>query len=249
MKAQHQIILVALAILFTVALAFTIAMLCVSAFQRETETPTEPIYPPEWTQPFISNEPITTLLPSPEETKAPSTTEIPDLGFSFLSNRNGTCTLTGLGTYSDQLILIPSQAPNGDLVTAIAPRALMGCELATAIQIPETVVLIGDLAFANCPNLVYVSVSKYNPYYKDIDGVLYTLEEDVLLLYPPTHTGSSVYLSTAVNQIADMAFYQCAYLSSVRFEGTAEEWHLIEIGSKNYSLTAASVVFSARIGA
>jgi hypothetical protein len=127
MKAQHQITLVALAILFTVALAFTIAMLCVSAFQKETEAPTEPVYPPEWTQPFISNEPTAPLLPAPAETEAPVTTQIPDPGFSFVSNRNGTCTLTGIGDYADRFIVIPQQSPNGDLVTAIAPKALMGC--------------------------------------------------------------------------------------------------------------------------
>lgn len=248
MKTQHQMLLIALAILFATALALTIAMLCVSALQKESEATAEPIYPPEWTQPFISNAPITTALPPSTETEAPKTT-VPDLGFSFSSNRNGTCTLTGIGSYADHLISIPRQAPNGDLVTAIAPQALRGCELATAIEIPETVVLIGDLAFAGCSNLVYVSVNPNNPYYKDIDGVLYTLEEDVLLLYPPMHTGSSVYLSATVTEIADMAFYQCAYLSTVRFEGTAEEWHRIDIGDKNYSLTAASIIFSARIGA
>ena len=249
MKAHDQTFLITLAIVFAIALALTIAMLCVSALQKEAETAPEPIYPPEWTQPFISNEPAESTLPVPAKTETLEITTVYDSGLSFVSNRDGTCTLTGIGSYADPFVIIPSQSPLGDTVTAIATRALTGCEFATVIQIPETVEWIGELAFANCPNLLYVSVNKYNPYFKDVDGVLYTAEGDRLLLYPPMHTGNTLYLPATVSEIADMAFYQCAYLSTVRYEGSAEQWHMIRIGAKNYSLTAASVIFSARSGA
>ncbi len=248
MKIQSQTVLVTLAIIFAMALALTIAMLCVSAMQKETDVPEEPVYPPEWTQPFISNDTPVSALPAPETETTEITTE-PWCGLSFESNRNGTCTITGIGSCIDNFIIIPARSPNGEAVTCIASGAFMGCELATAIQIPETVTSIGNLAFANCPNLIYISVNKYNPCYKDVDGVLYSADEDLLLLYPPMHTGNSLYLPASLTEIADMAFYQCAYLSSIRYEGTAEQWHLIEIGSKNYSLTAAAIIFSARIGA
>ena len=248
MKPHNQMFLIALAIIFAIALALTIAILCVAALPKETETTPEPVYPPEWTQPFISNEPAETTLPVPVETETTEVITIYDSGLSFVSNRDGTCTLTGIGSYADPFVIIPSQSPLGDRVTAIATRALMGCEFVTAIQIPETVEWIGELAFAGCPNLLYVAVNKYNPCFKDVDGVLYTAEEDRLLLYPPMHTGNTFYLPVSVSEIADMAFYQCAYLSTVRYEGTAEEWHMIRIGAKNYSLTAASVIFSVRGG-
>lgn len=248
MKTQHQVVLVALAILFTIALAITIAMLCVSALQKNSENTEEPVYPPEWTQPFISNEPLTSALPESTDTELSQTT-YPVCDLAFVSNRNGTCTLTGIGTSLDSFIVIPQQSPQGDMVTAIAPKAFMGCDQITAVQIPETVIMIGNLAFANCPNLIYISVDKYNPYYKDVDGVLYNAEGTQLLLYPPMHVGNSVYLPVSVTEIADMAFYQCAYLSAIRYEGTAEQWHLIDVGVKNYSLTASAIVFSVRTGA
>lgn len=249
MKMQNQILLVALAVVFAIALALTIAIICIAVMQREEpDMGEELVYPPEWTQPFISNEPIATL-PDANVTEGTETTFDPGNGLAYESNRNGTCTLVGIGTCAENFIIIPEKSPHGDTVTAIAPKALMGCETATAIQVPETVVSIGELAFAGCSNLVYISVSKYNPFYCDIDGVLYTKGGGTLLLYPPMHTGSSLYLSSTVYQIADMAFYQCAYLSSIRYEGTAEQWHLIDIGVKNYSLTAASVIFSSRVEA
>ncbi len=249
MKMQNQILLIAMAVVFAIALALTIAIICISSIQGQANEPDEPVYPPEWTQPFISNDPLATTLPAPSENELPATTTDPGNGLAFESNRNGTCTLVGIGACVDQFIIIPKYSPSGDLVTTIASRALMGCENATAIQIPESVTSIGALAFADCSNLVYISVSKYNPGYCDVDGVLYTADGERLLHYPAMHTGSSVYLPSTVTEIADMAFYQCAYLSSIRYEGTAEQWHLIDIGSKNYSLTAASIIFSSRIGA
>ena len=140
--------------------------------------------------------------------------------------------------------------PKGDFV-AVGARAFAGKHnpYVESVVIPDGVSGIKAQAFADCKNLVYISVSKYNPIYCDVDGVLFTADGERLLHYPAMHTGSSLYLSREVIEIADMAFYQCAYLSSIRYEGSAEEWHLIDIGSKNYSLTAASIIFFARVGA
>ncbi len=246
MKTQNQILLIAMAVVFAIALTLTIAIICISSIRDQTE---EPVYPPEWSQPFLSNEPDLSSLPPPAEDDPIVTTQDPGNGLAFESNRNGTCTLVGIGSCIEQFIIIPKYSPTGELVISIASRALMGCESVTAIQIPESVTSIGPLAFADCKNLVYISVSRYNLGYCDVDGVLYTADGERLLHYPAMHAGSSLYLSRSVTEIADMAFYRCAYLSSIRYEGTAEEWHMIDIGSKNYSLTAASVVFSARVGA
>ncbi len=245
MKTQNQILLIVMAVVFAIALTLTIAIICISSIRDHTE---EPVYPPEWSQPFLSNEPVLSSLPAPEEDEPTGTVDLGN-GLAFESNRNGTCSLVGIGTCTEQFIIIPKYSPSGDLVISVASRALMGCESATAIQIPESVTSIGSMAFADCRNLVYISVSRYNPSYCDVDGVLYTADGERLLHYPAMHAGSSLYLSKEVIEIADMAFYRCAYLSSIRYEGTAEDWHMIDIGSKNYSLTAASIVFSARVGA
>ena len=42
-----------------------------------------------------------------------------------------------------------------------------------------------------------------------------------------------------------MAFYGCTYLEEIRFSGSPAQWENIRIGTKNYSLTAASVAFYA----
>lgn len=174
------------------------------------------------------------------ETEAPKPT---GNGLSFASNGNGTCTLVGLGTCTDVCIVIPEHSPAGDRVTSIAPRALYSCSFVTAIQIPASVSSIGELAFADCNNLVFISVNVKNPYYCDVDGVLYTADLYTLLAYPAMHSGSSISIGETTYRISEMAFYNCAYLSHVYYAGSADQWDRIEIEPKNHSLTAAAKTF------
>ena len=128
-------------------------------------------------------------------------------------------------------------------MTSIAPRAFYSCSFVTAIQLPASVSSIGALAFADCDNLVFISVNIKNPYYCDVDGVLYTADLHTLLSYPAMHSGSSISISASTYKIDEMAFYNCAYLSHVYYSGSADQWDRIEIGPKNHSLTAAGKTF------
>ncbi len=252
-STMSQAFMITLAIVFAIALSLTIALICVSYTQREpsetlprdtetdADTPTLPVY-----------KPLDTLPPPPESTPPTTTTAEPPPekeplpagnGLAFASNGNGTCTLVGIGTCVDACIVIPEHSPAGDRVTSIAPRALYGTSIVTAIQIPSTVTAIGELAFAACHNLVYISVSKNNPYYCDIDGILYTADGFTLLLYPPMRAGTTATISVSTTEILEMAFYNCAYLTRIHYTGSAEQWERISIGAKNYSLTAAAKTF------
>ena len=57
------------------------------------------------------------------------------------------------------------------------------------------------------------------------------------------NAGASVTISLVTTEIAEMAFYNCAYLSHVYYTGTPEQWERISIGGKNYSLIAAAKTF------
>ena len=270
-SSMSQILLVILAIVFVAALTVTILLICLS-YLSDTPSPSPeetkaPVHttreedrfgtlatdPPEQT---TATTPGETTANSPKETAArPTDTEEPDEevetvpplpkgnGLSFASNGNGTCTLVGIGECTDVCIVIPEKSPAGDRVTSIAPRALYACGFVTAIQIPASVTSIGELAFADCENLVYVSVHVKNPYYCDVDGVLYTADLDTLLIYPAMHSGSSISIGSATHRISEMAFYHCAYLSHVYYSGSADQWEQIAIEGKNYSLNAASKTF------
>ncbi|MBQ9773936.1 MAG: leucine-rich repeat protein [Clostridia bacterium] len=238
-SGMTHMIMIALAILFAMALALTVSLICLSyTTPEETAQPlpldtTVTILPSTTTRP-----PDTTEPPPLEELPAPT-----DNGLAFASNGNGTCTLTGLGTCNDGYIIIPETSPAGDIVTSVASRAFYGCTFVTAIQIPSTVSSIGSLAFANCGNLLYISVDIANEDFCDIDGILYTSDGRSLLLYPPMRAGSTLTISAVTTEICPMAFYNCSYLTHVYYAGSAEQWERIAIGDKNYSLTAAAKTF------
>ena len=248
MKPQTQILMIALAIVFAIGLALTVALLSLTAMQREESTLPVPGTDPTFSEPSVTPDAVTPTTQPPKTAAPTEPVANPGAGLRFESLGNGSCRLTGIGTCRDAFVVIPEHSPGGETVTEIADRALMGCETVTAIQIPATVKKIGELAFASCPNLIYISVDERNIAYRDDDGVLYTSDGRTLLLYPPMRAGSTVYIPYSVTEIREMAFYQCAYLSSVRYAGTPEDWESIRIGSKNYSLTAASMSFSAAAG-
>ena len=232
-----------LAIVFAVALALTIAMISLFYTKVESEDIRDREEHTTWTIPEATATIPILLETTPEETTAVEEVTMPSNTLAFASAGDGTCTLVGIGSCTDSCVVIPAYSPAGDRVTTIAARALYGQKQINAIQIPHTVEYIGALAFANCPNLVYISVSDQNEDYCDIDGILYTSDGRELLLYPPMRAGASVTLSLVTTEIAEMAFYNCAYLSHVYYTGSPEMWERITIGAKNYSLIAAAKTF------
>jgi len=237
-----QTLLMILAIVFAVALALTIAMISLSYMRVESEDTRVPDSGTTWQIPPIST-PILLESTTPEETTVPEEVTTPSNSLAFAPAGDGTCTVVGIGNCTDSCVVIPSYSPAGDRVTSVSARAFYGQKQINAIQIPPTVEHIGALAFANCQNLVYISVSDSNEEYCDIDGILYTSDGRELLLYPPMRAGASVTISLVTTEIAEMAFYNCAYLSHVYYTGSPDAWERITIGAKNYSLTAAAKTF------
>lgn len=99
-------------------------------------------------------------------------------GLTFVSNGDGTCYVSGIGTSSDTEFHIPTVSPTGDTVTgigthafayckelksvtfaqdskiiSIAPNAFYGCEQLTSITLPASVESIGENAFNGCKGL------------------------------------------------------------------------------------------------
>lgn len=233
-----QMLLIVLAIVFAVALAVTVALFSLSVTGESGEVTRAPIN--DTTPPALlltTPQGELTLTTPPEEV----TTESNSL--SYASGGDGTCTVIGLGSCSDAFVVIPSFSPAGERVVAVSARAFFGSKQINAVQIPAGVEYIGELAFANCPNLVYISVSEENEEYCDIDGILYTSDGRTLLLYPPMRAGTEITISVVTTEICEMAFYGCAYLTRVHYTGSPEAWEQIRIGAKNYSLTAAAKTF------
>ena len=225
MYFKQNVYTLALAILFAMAFSLSVAF-CFISSARESLTPDSTTTTTQSTAP----------QPEPEK-------EQPQSLLQFTSNQNGTCELSGVGYCTDASVCIPTYSPDGDLVTSIAPRAFYGCPTVTAIHIPASVAFIGSLAFADCKSLSYISVSPDNLAYRAVDGVLYSADLSVLILYPPRRMGSTYRIERETRVIREMAFYDCVYLKCIQYPGSAVQWEEISIGAKNYALLAMSKEF------
>lgn len=135
-----------------------------------------------------------TAVPSQQESPVPDekshdnriveTDLKPSEGLEFESNGDGTCTITGIGTCTDQNIVIPLESPAGDTVTLIGKYALYSLEDVDSITLMNyiyevdenafqygefrTVNIIGGSpvinksAFSSCEDLVSISFSDCN---------------------------------------------------------------------------------------
>ena len=85
-----------------------------------------------------------------------------------------------------------------------------------AINIPASVVNIGDRAFLNCEANEAYTVSEDNLYYSaDEHGVLYNKDKTVLISYPRANTATHFTVPETVKEIEPYAFSNCANLESV----------------------------------
>ena len=128
-------------------------------------------------------------------------------------------------------IIIPDEV-DGKKVTKIDDFAACNLEAAKTISIGKNVKEIGPWAFENNQKLEKYIVDKDNPYFCDVDGVLFTKDMKTLLFYPNAkgvkteivkdETGkeseasfSEYVIPDTVETIRTKAFYKCPLLRSV----------------------------------
>lgn len=132
--------------------------------------------------------------------------------------------------------IIQVTVPEG--VTHIASNAFTGCQSMTLINLPESLTSIGGWAFADCERLlgIYIpsgvehldsealrgcyhltsiSVSPDNPYFCDIDGILFDKNMTCLVRYPTAREGARYEIPQGVTRLGDWAF--------------DDGWHLTEL--------------------
>ena len=186
----------------------------------------------------------TTEATALEETTMQEETTEPAPSLEYESFGNGTCAVVGIGTYTDSYLTIPEKSPEGYIVIAISEKAFYGNSFIRAIEIPSTVSSIGELAFANCSQLVYLSVDNSNMSFKDAGGVLYDIDASTLICYPPASSSATLEIPASVKTICGMAFYGCENLKQINYLGSLEDWEKIDIKEKNYGLYTASISFA-----
>lgn len=106
--------------------------------------------------------------------------------------------------------------------TVLADSAYYRNANATSATIPASVGKIGRYAFGHCFKLAAINVAEDNPFYKSIDGVVYSKDGKTLVLCPAGRTGNFTVPHHATS-IAPYAFYSCKKLNSITLaQGTTE---------------------------
>ena len=177
----------------------------------------------------------TTTVPPESESKAPAD----DLLFE--SNGDGTCSVTGIGGYTDPDLIMPAESPDGDTVTEIGEFAFEGCEFIETVYLPSGLKKIEKGAFSGCTSLVSFTVDSTNTKFCAVGGVLFSRDKSVLVAYPAMKVGRSYLLSTNVQTIGAYAFEELTYLKTILYQGSTSKFQDITIERGNAAFDSLSV--------
>ena len=85
----------------------------------------------------------------------------------------------------------------------------------TSIDIPFSIQRILNDAFKDCASLAKITVNENNPSYKDIDGILFSNDESMLINYPAQKKGEDYVIRETVSIICTEAFKNNPYLKNL----------------------------------
>ena len=162
-------------------------------------------------------------------------------GLGYVSNGDGTCYISGIGTCESTELKIPAYSPSGDKVTKIGTSAFINNTQLLSISIPSTVKSIGTGAFRGCANLVAINVDTENSVYCSAGGVLMSKDKSVLVCVPMNRAGSTYLLNPGTKAIAAYAFEGVINLKSLLYEGTISSFQKIDILMGNGILDQISI--------
>ena len=118
-------------------------------------------------------------------------------------------------------ISIPSFITTGEnddftfRVMEIDANAFYGCTEVTSVDIPYSVLRIVDGAFKGCSGIKKITVNENNQSYKDIDGILFSKDDKMLIKYPAQKETAEYVISEEVAIICTEAFMDNAFLRKV----------------------------------
>ena len=155
-------------------------------------------------------------------------------------------------------------------VTSIGSYAFYGCQKATVVKLPDTLASMGgdetstvkrddDLGtkltytenvFACCDALKEIIVSDDNPYFKTVDGILYSKDGTKLIRYPTGLPAAHFDIPEGVEVIAEQAFMQSyrgtGALTTVSFPSTLKEIESLAFRQSN--LTEVTLPVGVKFG-
>lgn len=118
----------------------------------------------------------------------------------------------GASAFEECLSLASVELSSG--LVSIGDYAFKGCISLECITLPATLSLLGADILSMCSGLQRIEVAERNPYYSDVEGVLFNRDSTILLLYPDGRKGSYT-LPSSTLEIGENAFADQRYLDGV----------------------------------
>lgn len=122
-------------------------------------------------------------------------------------------TLIGNNAFSNCFSLTTVSIPNS--VTTIGNGAFDACLGLTSVEISASVTTMCEGIFVSCVKLKNIQVDDMNPFYKSINGVLFSKDGTKLICYPAAKTDYSYIIPDSVTTIENYAFFDCKGLGSI----------------------------------
>lgn len=142
---------------------------------------------------------------------------------------------TLLISYPSSVELTEYRIPN--TVVHIAPVAFADCESLATVYIPASVATIEPDAFLNSPFQLEVYLD--NPTFSAIDGVLFDKNQTTILRYPPTAPFETYAIPETVTKIGSGAFESCDRLSKVVLPASVEQIEPAAFFGRNLTIEVA----------
>ena len=138
------------------------------------------------------------------------------------------------GCWSMTLINLPES------LASIGGWAFADCERLTSLYLPGGVELLDSEALRGCYNLASIAVSPDNPYFCDVDGILYDKAQTTLIKYPSAREDGRYDVPHGVTCLADWAFDEANHLTELYVPAGVTEIRETAINSC-HNLTAIEV--------
>ena len=100
-------------------------------------------------------------------------------------------------------------------VKIIEDCAFDSCQNLAFVFIPKSVISIGNSVFNGCNFLTKITVSKDNPAYKSVTGILFDKNEDTIICYPKNDSRQEYFIPESVSSISKGAFNSCTNILGI----------------------------------
>ncbi|MDE5755392.1 MAG: leucine-rich repeat protein, partial [Oscillospiraceae bacterium] len=148
--------------------------------------------------------------------------------------------VTSIGEYAFYRCLDLTSVTLPDHITNIEESAFFECRSLESVTIPQSLAKLAPFAFGGCKALTKFHVDPENQNYMDVDGILFSKDQQTLVQYPAGRSEQSYTVPENVTVIGDGAFWKYDSLETIIIPD-----HVTEIGCAAFcsctSLTAIEI--------